>query len=1204
MNNSNTNMLQFHLLDVLSHDYEIEGEDEQTMYGHFNQQPSQNSDDEGSIVEEYKPSGFVPLNKNQMFIELFGTTLDGKSLHITVTGFQPYFYVGVASRADFNTLRSRVTSILKKQFTPQEEVHKCIQFSLETRKLLFGYTANRAFPMVKITVNSIRLFHAVKKLFLSRDLKPCFCLTSNSKPLEVFEANLDPMLRFFHIQNIEPCGWVEVPEDELVENVGTGALEGQIAWSKVLPASSKPGSSAPFKLLSWDIECYSHSGDFPVPEKDPIIQIGCILLQGQKLLGKHLFVLGSCDPIEDTIVHSSPTEKQLLLDWAAWFSIQDPDILVGYNIFGFDERYIWKRAEALGIQLSAPFQSFSRQEGETVVLKEKMLSSSALGDNRLYTWWSPGRLHIDLLHYIRRLEALPSYKLDSVTAHYMSGKLKKIQQDSNGRIIVNTNVTKDVCVGRSITFLDETGEPIVEKAIVESLATGEIITTPMEPIDGLDLAVKWAIVKDDVSPQEIFKFHRGSSADRAVVGKYCIQDCALVLELYNKLDVFNNALSMANVCSVPVNYIFTRGQGIKIESLIFKECLKSGQAIKVLESPNRNAFGPQRQVTNDDEEPEDSYEGAIVFDPKPDFYFDSPIGVCDFASLYPSSIISENISYDSLLWVKDYDLVGNLKKTEMIGDSSVIESGIQWTDIEFDIWQADPNDTRQNPEKIIVGTRVCRYAQPPGDLKGTLPSILQKLLAARKAKRKQAEKESNPFTKALLDAEQLAYKLTANSLYGQLGSATFKIRLTHLAASTTAYGRKQITFAKEAIESFYGPSAGSKEFCAEIVYGDTDSLFVNFNPRGPDGKLLTGREALVRTIHLTEECGKFVSQALKPPHDFEYDKVFWPFVIFSKKRYVGNKYEENPDEYKQTSMGIVLKRRDNAPIVKTIYGGAIKILMSQRNVAAAANFVREKCRELTEGNVSLGQLTITKSLKANYKDPTRIAHKVLADRIQKRDPGNAPAPGDRIPYVYIMTEREVELQGDRIESPMYIRQNNLKPDVSFYIKHQLEKPLAQLFSLRLEEIPGFVAPVSGWPSDPDKRAAIREKIAAELLFNSSLQIIENGKRRKAAERMGFTIQETKTSSSNGRVVTVETVPLQQPVGPKKQMVLDSWFADKLLVDTQLKKKRQAKADNGAESKSKSESKSSPTATSESVSNTVHYPESESKSKSKNKSKSK
>ena len=111
---------------------------------------------------------------------------------------------------------------------------------------------------------------------------------------------------------------------------------------------------------------------------------------------------------------------------------------------------------------------------------------------------------------------------------------------------------------------------------------------------------------------------------------------------------------------------------------------------------------------------------------------------------------------------------------------------------------------------------------------------------------------------------------------------------------------------KAAIEKFYGPDAKDPRCSASIVYGDTDSIFVNFNPRNPEtGQRYEGREAIVKTIELTEEAGKFVTGALKAPHDFEYDKVFYPFIIFSKKRYVGNKYEESPDDFKQTSMGML-----------------------------------------------------------------------------------------------------------------------------------------------------------------------------------------------------------------------------------------------------------------------------------------------------------
>lgn len=1147
----------FHLLDTLAHDTLVENHAEEDTHFH-------EGNDERQI-----PVKNNSQTRSEYTLELFGVAQDGKPVHIQVDGFFPSFYVLIPRDSDEPMIRSTVLTKLRNAFARCEDCftdfNKYVLFKRVKRRQLFGYTANQEFPMLQISFRSRAMFYKAKGLFLDKASRQI--MNIGGRVVEAFEANLDPMLKFFHLQNIEPCGWVEVECDVEYDDIND-KYTGRCEYTDVHPPKSKPGSSGAVKMVSWDIECYSESGEFPLAEKDSdaIIQIGCVITQAGKPTEKHCFVLGTCDSIPDVKLHVSKTEKELLMDWAGHICEWDPDIMVGYNVFGFDERYLWTRALKLGITDMDAFQGFSRLEGEEVKLNEKMLSSSALGDNRLYMWNTPGRLQIDLYHYIKRLEALASYKLDDVTSHYMSGKLKAISAKPGGLISLKTSVTRDVRIGRSVKILDETGEAIAEKCEVVEIGQGEIIVRPQEEVEQTDLdsAKKWAIVKDDVPPAEIFRLHReGGSAGRAKVADYCVQDCNLVVELFNKLDVFNNAMSMANVCSVPVNYIFTRGQGIKIESLIFKECHYRNQVVKVLESPG-GGFGGDVDV-GDEEKQEESYEGAIVFDPIPDFYFDAPVGVCDFASLYPSSIISENISYDTLVWVRDYDKTGKWRYTYG-GEPREVEPGVRWTDIEFDIWGVKEGDTRKNPDKEKKGLRVCRYAQLPGDKKGTLPDILMKLLAARKAKRKEAEKESDPFRKALLDAEQLAYKLTANSLYGQLGSATFKVRLQHLAASTTAYGRKQITYAKHAIETFYGPGAGRADCSAEIVYGDTDSLFVNFNPRGPDGKRLEGREALVRTIELTEECGKYVTQTLKAPHDFEYDKVFWPFIIFSKKRYVGNKYEENPDEFKETSMGIVLKRRDNAPIVKTIYGGAIKILLNKRNVPEAAQFVRQKCKELVEGKVSLSQLTITKSLRDSYADPTRIAHKVLADRIAARDPGNAPASGDRIPYVYIQTDKSVTLQGDKIELPSYVKEHGLKTDVEFYITNQLSNPLSQLFSLRVEQIPGY-KPMQ-WPENPDKCAAARERLAAELLFGATLKSVDTTRRNEAAVGMGFTVLTKPTGSQNtvhmpvstggGRVVSVE--PVAVSTAPKKQTVLDSWLATSMALESIQKQKKQTKED--------------------------------------------
>ena len=106
--------------------------------------------------------------------------------------------------------------------------------------------------------------------------------------------------------------------------------------------------------------------------------------------------------------------------------------------------------------------------------------------------------------------------------------------------------------------------------------------------------------------------------------------------------------------------------------------------------------------------------------------------------------------------------------------------------------------------------------------------------------------------------------------------------------------------------------------------------------------------------------------------------------------------------------------------------------------------------KLARGEFPLENLIITKSLRGYYKDPTKIAHKALADRITERDPGNKPNSGDRIPYIYIetpKTKNKTILQGDRIESPDFIRDNNLTPDYGFYITNQLMKPICQIYDL-------------------------------------------------------------------------------------------------------------------------------------------------------------
>ncbi|NBO09174.1 MAG: hypothetical protein EBV30_07480 [Actinobacteria bacterium] len=1159
----------FHILDALSRDQIIvvkrETEEEQELEITF----EEDSDKSVSSESRNKPQ---PGDRS-IVVHLFGMTAEGESVRCDVEGFRPYLYIKVGPTTNEFTLKEMLA-------TSGKEVPRSLKLEKAKRKELYGFMADEESTFMKASVNSLKDFRTLKNLLLNDHQEPIFRTSKKSAPLPIYESGLDPLLRFFHLRDIAPCGWVSVDarEDEADEKTGIRVLT--CNWMDIAPERKPPKPSAPFKALFWDIECYSASGEFPVakPSKnnakgDPIIQIGCVLKESDGTIHRTIFVLGTCsdEGVGATVV-SCDTEEKMLVKWFNWLINVNPDIWVGYNIFGFDERYVWDRANALGIlekfgkyqAASDTFQQLSRLYGHggQVSLQEKRLASSALGDNFLHTLSLQGRLQVDLYHVVKRGYQLPSYKLDEVTKYFMSGKLKKVSLESDGTWKITTGGTGSAKVGRAIVLLDETGDELTEKLPIVEVAAGYLRVQPSEADAELDtdMAVKWVIVKDDVSPADIFRLHQGSEKDRATIAAYCIQDCELTMELYNKLETFNNAMSMANVCSVPITMIFTRGQGVKIESLIFKFCNTANLTIVTLPSKPFNAepgavrYGPNGEeiVTED----QDSYEGAIVLEPTPGFYTRSPIGVCDFASLYPSTIESENISYDSLLWAKDYGLDGKELKVAWTYDEKQIDRfqkageamGCRWIDIAFDIWKPDPNDTRKQPKKIKTGIRICRYAQYPGTRKAALPLIVQGLLAARAAKRAEIKKESDPFRKALLDAEQLAYKLTANSLYGQLGSGVFKVRLQHLAASVTAYGRKQIMFAKAAIEHFYGPGAKDPRCSAHVVYGDTDSLFVEINPRDPKtGVRLEGREAIQATIDITTEAGHLITQALKKPHDFEFDKAFYPFVIFSKKRYVGNMYEENADDYVQKSMGIATKRRDYASIVKTIYGGAIKILLSQRDVAAAAAFVKKWVADLMDNKVSFNQLVLTKSLRSEYKTPTPPAHKVLANRIAERDPGNAPASGDRMSFVYFKVPASFRgTQGDRIETPAFMKANGLKPDPEFYIDHQLKNPVGQLFSILVDQLPDVRPPPQGWSSDPDIQKAERELYAQDYLFKAAL-----------AKKTGTITAMWKVPQNTAKA------PVAQSIAPRrsarlqvdpKQTRMDSFFQDRLLSE-QIKSER-------------------------------------------------
>ena len=828
---------------------------------------------------------------------------------------------------------------------------------------------------------------------------------------------------------------------------------------------------------------------FPQLEGDKVTFIGSTFLRyGEKEpYLNHCVVLDTCEPVEGVVIESVKTEREVLLRWSNIIQKENPDIIIGYNIFGFDYEFLFRRAQEIGclgefMLLSRNKDELAAKENDGEMTIEHTTVQLASGEYDLRYFKMTGRIQIDMYTYFRRDFNLSSYKLDDVAGQFISDDIKKVElwtdteTGAQNTALHSANLsglhigdfihielsgfTSDYYKGghkfRVLNILtnyetedvDKKGNPIKNK-------TNVIIIDGHEPALVSAKNVKWGMAKDDVSPQDIFRLTRGSAADRAIVAKYCIQDCNLVHHLMNKIDVVTGYVEMSRICSVPISFLVFRGQGIKLTSYVAKKCREKNTLMPDLEKSGEN----------------DGYEGAIVLPPKCSMYMDNPVACVDYSSLYPSSMISQNLSHDSKVWTREYDLDGNLLRETGERDKPGKYKydnmpGYDYIDMEFDTFKYVRKTPTSRAEKVKSGKKVCRWAQFPDNRKGIMPSILEELLKARSDTRKKIKTESDPFMQNILDKRQLGYKVTANSLYGQCGAKTSTFYEKDVAASTTATGRMMIIYAKRIIEEVYGDMEyvtdchGPVLTRAEYVYGDTDSVFFTFNLMDPkSGEKIRGQKALEMTIEIAQDAAKLCTQWLKPPMELSYEKTLMPFILLSKKRYVGMLYETDPHKGKLKYMGLSLKRRDSCDYLKDTYGGILNILMGKTitdhtkpAIQNSIDFLNRSLTQLVEGNVPMEKLMITKALRSDYKNPDQIAHKVLADRIGKRDPGNKPKPGDRIKFVFVTNDNRKALQGEKIETPEYILQANLPVDYTHYITNQLMKPLQQLFGLAVDQI--------------------------------------------------------------------------------------------------------------------------------------------------------
>lgn len=542
--------------------------------------------------------------------------------------------------------------------------------------------------------------------------------------------------------------------------------------------------------------------------------------------------------------------------------------------------------------------------------------------------------------------------------------------------------------------------------------------------------------KLDIHHTKITPLWNGTIDERTHLLSYCVKDALLPLHLWDHLMIGFGYSEMSRVTGVPMGVLLSRGQQIKVLTLLTREANILGYLLP--------SFLKR---------PKESFPGAVVLEPIKG-YHTNPIVTLDFASLYPSIIIAENLGYCT--WARR-------------------EYAEQY------LFPDDYNTVPDNPDVVFVKEHIRE---------SVLAMIEKRLLARRSIAKKDmnaAEERGDKARHVIFNARQLALKIVANSGYGFTGA--HNLPLYDIPKAVTANGRLMIQSTKKKVEEHFCKANGY-EYDSRVVYGDTDSVFVDFGPVSKE-----------RANQLGNEASKLCKKLFRKPHDLENESIYCPLLLMKKKRYCALMWEAPrqwrdmpfeewrwdlvPNDKKNgvwngyskiQKKGMENVRRDNARIVGETLTACIKKLMVDRDPESAIKHVHQVTEDLIMGRTEFWDLIISegisKSFESYEESGARRKAVELAKRWQKRDPATAPKVGDRVPFVIVNvmgTKDKKKTSGstamslivkrkngnpvpsiqdiaDKTEDPIYAMRNGIPILVSYYLWNQLMRPLLKLFS--------------------------------------------------------------------------------------------------------------------------------------------------------------
>ena len=415
--------------------------------------------------------------------------------------------------------------------------------------------------------------------------------------------------------------------------------------------------------------------------------------------------------------------------------------------------------------------------------------------------------------------------------------------------------------------------------------------------------------------------------------------------------------------------------------------------------------------------PEEPYEGATVLEAQKGAYY-TPITALDFEALYPSIMMAHNLCYSS--YVMDEKKYGNVP-------------GITY-------------------ETFNIGDRTYKFAQ---DVPSLLPAILLELKQFRKqAKRDMAA--ATGFMKEVYNGKQLAYKISMNSVYGFTGAGKGILPCVPIASTTTSKGRSMIEETKNYVEANF-PGA-------KVRYGDTDSVMVEFDVG--DRK---GEEAIAYSWEVGERAAEECSALFKKPNNLELEKVYWPYFLYSKKRYAAKLWTKAKDDKMHMDYidvkGLQLVRRDNTPHVREVCKELLDVVLTSSDPGPPKELAKERAIELLSGDVPNDKLTLSQSLSDSYKvggkaisvtSPESIninqSHVQVVTKMRQRKPGSEPQSGDRVPYLLTKTEDPKAKAFEKAEDPKYVEENGVPVDYHYYFMNKFLNPVCDLLDPLYENV--------------------------------------------------------------------------------------------------------------------------------------------------------